>query len=103
MDAPPAPQPGQSGLAVECVCGAKLEVPTMRGLSMLEQVPEHTSGAAEAAPWGPRQGLMFLGGAIMAVGLGLIAFFAARLVWKSAKRGQKSANGTKELEAGIGA
>jgi hypothetical protein len=71
---------GQAGLTVDCVCGAKLEVPTMRGLSMLEQVPEQSSGAIEdAAPWGPRQGLMFLGGAILAVGLGVAAFFAARV------------------------
>jgi len=71
---------GQAGLTIECVCGAKLEVPTMRGLAMLEHVPEQSSGAiAEAAPWGPRQGLMFLGGAVLAVGLGLVAFFAARV------------------------
>ncbi|MBI3465218.1 MAG: hypothetical protein HY000_19505 [Planctomycetes bacterium] len=70
----------QSGLTVECVCGAKLEVPAMRGLTMLEHVPEQSSGSLEeTAPWGPRQGLMFLGGAILAVGLGLVTFFAARM------------------------
>jgi hypothetical protein len=89
----------QSGLTIECVCGAKLEVPTMRGLAMLEHVPEQSSTAVEAAPWGPRQGLMFLGGAILAVGLGLVTFFAARMPPEPAPDAQELADLQQQVDA----
>lgn len=90
----------QAGLPLECVCGAKLEVPTMRGLAMLERVPEQSTGAVEdAAPWGPRQGLMFLGGAILAVGLGITAFFAARVPPEPAPDPAELADIQKQVDA----
>jgi hypothetical protein len=57
---------GQAGLQVTCACGAKLDVPTMRGLSQLRPAEPAAPDTAAAAPaaWGPGQGLMFLGGVL---------------------------------------
>ncbi|HVA46066.1 MAG TPA: hypothetical protein VNH11_06800 [Pirellulales bacterium] len=71
---------GQAGLNVRCQCGAELAVPTMRGLSSLERIeaaPTVERGEP-AVTWGPRQGLMFLGGTILAA-----ASLAALWFWWS--------------------
>lgn len=67
---------GQAGLNVRCACGAELSVPTMRGLAALERVEAapRASAAAPASTWGPRQGLMFLGSAVL-VAAALAAFY----------------------------
>ncbi len=52
----------QAGLSVRCSCGAELSVPTMRGLASLERTePRALPSERPSAPWGPRQGLIFLG------------------------------------------
>jgi hypothetical protein len=65
----------QAGLQTECECGARLDVPTMRGLAELEPVdapaPEAT---ADKGAWGPPQGLMFLGGLLLCIGLAALAY-----------------------------
>jgi hypothetical protein len=67
---------GQAGLQVACACGAKLDVPTMRGLAQLRsaQTPAEEATASSQATWGPGQGLMFLGSVIGACGLIALAF-----------------------------
>jgi hypothetical protein len=57
----------QAGLMVRCECGAELEVPTIRGLSRLEQV---RSTQRSARLWGNRQAILVIGLAVAAVGLG---------------------------------
>jgi len=52
----------QAGLAVNCACGRRLEVPTIRGFAELETRAQPAS--EPASTWGPRQGVMFLGVAI---------------------------------------
>lgn len=66
----------QAGLHVRCECGAELPVPTMRGLSALERIDRAAEkpGAAGGSNWGRRQGLMFLGGVLLA-GAALVALF----------------------------
>ncbi len=66
----------QAGETIECACGAKLEVPTMRGLRRLE--PALETPHPPRSVWGPRQGLLFLGLLLTAVSLaaGGYAFFA---------------------------
>ncbi|HET6880317.1 MAG TPA: hypothetical protein VFI31_09190 [Pirellulales bacterium] len=66
----------QAGLTVRCACGAELAVPAMRGLATLEKVESAPAAApTSAAPaWGARQGVMFLGAAILIVA-GLAALF----------------------------
>jgi hypothetical protein len=69
----------QAGLQVVCGCGAKLDVPTMRGLSQLRvaEAPAREASVSQAA-WGPGQGSMFLG-AVLAI-CGVIAL---ALVWRT--------------------
>ncbi len=67
----------QAGLQTECECGARLEVPTMRGLADLETVDAPAAEAeatADKGGWGPPQGLMFLGGLILCIGLAAVAY-----------------------------
>ena len=61
----------QAGEQVRCVCGANLDVPSLRGLRQLE-----TAEAAEPLParsqpnaWGLRQGLRLAGTLLMVAGL----------------------------------
>ncbi|HWB12609.1 MAG TPA: hypothetical protein VG826_25510 [Pirellulales bacterium] len=65
----------QSGLSVNCACGAQLAVPTMRGLAALERVdaaPREV--ASEPGPtWGAGQGLAFLGSTVV-IAAALVAF-----------------------------
>lgn len=57
----------QAGLAVQCECGAKLDVPTIRGLGSLEQVARERA----ASGWGNRQAVLLIGLMIAVVGFGL--------------------------------
>lgn len=52
----------QAGLEVACACGARLSVPSIRGLNELARV----EGAPPQAKrtWGPRQGVLLLGALI---------------------------------------
>jgi hypothetical protein len=61
----------QAGDLLQCECGRRVEVPTLRHLAGLEQV-EDTPRRERI--WGARQGLIFLGGT-------LIVLAAAALVW----------------------
>lgn len=67
----------QAGLQVRCQCGAPLSVPAMRGLAALERVEPAAAatGAAAGDTWGRRQGLMFLGGVLVAAAVLAGAFF----------------------------
>lgn len=66
----------QAGLQVRCECGTELPVPAMRGMAALERVDREADklGGKKGSTWGRRQGLMFLGGVLVA-GAGLIALF----------------------------
>jgi len=68
----------QSGLTTACECGRQLEVPTRGGLLKLEQVGGGASlGSRPPRPaWGPRQGLLFIGGvaALVFLGAGLYEY-----------------------------
>lgn len=57
----------QAGQTLQCACGAKLDVPTLRGLSALEAVPDQVRPARST--WGPRQGVVLVAGALAAVAL----------------------------------
>lgn len=53
----------QAGDQLACECGRTVDVPTLRHLTALERVEEEKSQAATS--WGARQGLVFLGAAIV--------------------------------------
>jgi hypothetical protein len=61
----------QAGQRIRCQCGADLDVPTMLGLSKLEELvqPDGASGSPKHA-WGMRQAMPLLGGLILLSGLG---------------------------------
>ena len=59
----------QCGLTVECGCGTKLNVPTMRGLARLPQ--GRVAAAPKESPWGAREGMILVGAIVAAIGLGL--------------------------------
>jgi hypothetical protein len=64
----------QAGEQVSCVCGSRLNVPTLRGIRQLEVVPAEAN--VRAAPgWSRVQGAMFAAGLLAAaIGLGMIAY-----------------------------
>lgn len=57
----------QAGQRLTCACGREVDVPTLRGLQSLER----TGDVERPAPrrWGARQGMLFLGTAIVAVAI----------------------------------
>ena len=62
--------PSQAGDQVVCECGAQLAVPTLRQLRSLP--PAETEPSAEKnLAWGPLQGLLLCGAAILTVALGM--------------------------------
>lgn len=61
-----AVETGQAGQTIRCSCGNSLEVPSIRGLRALEQVADDRPAAAS---WTKRKGLLFLGGAMLALAL----------------------------------
>ncbi len=63
----------QAGETIECACGARLDVPTMREMRRLEPVVE--GAARHKTAWGPRQGLAFLGLLVAALGLAAGGYF----------------------------
>lgn len=67
----------QAGLQLRCECGSEVSVPAMRGLAALERVvaPVETARTAKASSWGRRQGLMFLGGVLLAAAALAALFF----------------------------
>ncbi len=77
-DDPVAVDASQAGLTVECNCGAKLKVPTMRGLAQCERVEQQVAHTPRA--WGVDQGVVVLGVVLLLVGLagGLYARNSAR-------------------------
>jgi hypothetical protein len=62
----------QAGILVTCECGQSLETPTIRGLAQLEQVTQAPSKGASS--WSGRHGLMLVGLALAAIGLGWGAY-----------------------------
>src|SRR5688572_5515038 len=66
----------QAGLQTTCECGQALEVPTMLGLAQLEPATSSAAAPTEQATsqWGPAQGLLFLGGLLLLIGLAALAF-----------------------------
>ena len=52
---------GQAGQTIRCSCGNSLEVPSIRGLRVLEQIADERPTAAS---WTKRKGLLFLGAAV---------------------------------------
>jgi hypothetical protein len=59
-----AVETGQAGQRLQCACGREIEVPSVRQLRELE--PAGDVGPVQA-PWSARQGLLFLGIAIIVV------------------------------------
>lgn len=55
----------QAGLTVHCACGRGQEVPTIRGLALLES--RVRSQVAPRLTWGPAQGVIFAGLALAAI------------------------------------
>jgi hypothetical protein len=68
----------QAGETIECTCGTKLDVPTMRELRHLEPVAAGTSRAKTV--WGPRQGLAFIGLLTVVLSLGACGYFYFRVM-----------------------
>jgi hypothetical protein len=65
---------GQAGRTVRCECGTELEVPSIRGLEHLQRAtPEQVE-----SKWGARQGVLFVGLLLMALGFGAGIFFQLR-------------------------
>ena len=58
----------QAGHNITCRCGAKLEIPTLRGLDKLEPAPPAAHQTA-ARVWTPRQGLVLLGSVLAVLGV----------------------------------
>jgi Domain of unknown function (DUF1922) len=52
----------QAGDQLQCECGQRVEVPTLRHLAALEQVED---APRRERTWGARQGLVFLGGTLI--------------------------------------
>jgi hypothetical protein len=50
---------------VTCTCGAKLEIPTLAGISRLAEAPSVAAGSAHAHAWGLKQALSLLGVALL--------------------------------------
>jgi len=63
----------QAGLRMPCDCGKTIEAPTLRGLRALKPVPSTGPVVAPENPWGPRQGVMFLGVVVALCGLAMTA------------------------------
>lgn len=65
----------QAGQTMTCACGKSVEVPTLRGLSALDQ-PVEAKGQQDSRPqWTPVQGLLFaVGAAIAAVSVSVLIF-----------------------------
>jgi hypothetical protein len=67
-------EPRQAGETVVCPCGQTLPIPTLLEMAALEAAPAETPLPSRAA-WGSRHGLMFLGAALVVVGMGFGIFF----------------------------
>jgi hypothetical protein len=68
----------QAGGKATCVCGKRLDVPTMRGIRVLEVAPPD-SPATQPLVWTATHGALFSGGLVLAaVGVVLIAFYLFR-------------------------
>ncbi len=63
----------QAGETIECECGSKLDVPTMREMRRLE--PAGEAAVRPKAAWGPRQGLAFIGLLLTALSLSAYGYF----------------------------
>jgi hypothetical protein len=61
----------QAGEEVHCLCGAVLEVPTMKGLAALERAAPAERAKARKKKWGARQRVLLVGILVMAIGLGV--------------------------------
>jgi Domain of unknown function (DUF1922) len=55
----------QAGDQLQCECGQRLEVPTLRHLAAFERLEE--AAPQRVKSWGVRQGLVFLGASIIAI------------------------------------
>jgi hypothetical protein len=69
-----AVQAGQAGQRVQCTCGQTPEVPSVRHLRELEQVDDE--GPVHAV-WTSRQGMLFLGVAVLVVAAGIAGAIVA--------------------------
>ena len=63
--------PRQAGETIDCVCGARLDVPTMREMKQLEPIAD----VASPPTWGRRQGLLFIGLLLAALSLAAGGYF----------------------------
>jgi hypothetical protein len=61
-------QTSQAGDQVDCPCGERIEVPTLRELSQLPAVrPESAATGQQHAGWSRRQGILFVAGALLLI------------------------------------
>lgn len=73
----------QAGQTIDCPCGKKVEVPSIRGIEKLPQLtattasdtPEHSTSKPA---WNPVRGLLFTGGLIAAAISGVMLFLTLR-------------------------
>jgi hypothetical protein len=72
----------ESGLVMTCRCGARLEVPTMRGLAKLEKVV--VEDAAPGSTWGGSHRGMVIGALVLLLGLGASIWWTAKPIPKPA-------------------
>ena len=64
--------PRQAGETVDCACGARLDVPTIRGLRELEPVAETAAGKPA---WNRGKGLVFIGLLLTVASLSACGYF----------------------------
>ena len=66
----------QAGQAVRCACGAELDVPTMSGVTALEQLdPQAEAGqSGSQSGWGRREAWILLGIVVLLVGVTLLVW-----------------------------
>ena len=64
----------KAGRTIDCECGARLDVPTLGGLKVLQQVTQEKR-AVPVVKWAARQRVLLLGIIICILGLGIAGFF----------------------------
>lgn len=68
--------PAQAGQLISCACGAKVDVPTLRDLRLLEPAPAEEMAAGPAPPaWDIGKTISLVGILIMLVGVGVGVLF----------------------------
>jgi len=78
----------QAGLTVPCACGRQVNVPTLRDLAQYGVEDQPTT--RPKGTWGPRQGFIFLGLLVAAVGIALALWCLGQMVPSDPTQGWQS-------------